>query len=289
MYKHFVDGMNPSSLDKTPFVFKHNLTKHPALTLENLCKVLARLPKDQVMYSQGLNDLNINFDRAHIDNKSALTIEETIENIKNSDSYIMVRSLEKDPSFQELYKELIEDVNIVMRSKKVGKKAIEPKLYLFIASPNAFTPFHIDRYSTFLFQIRGSKEVAVFDQFNDKVVCPKIRANFADYGKTRPIWSEEIEPYAKKYNFKPEEALHIPFISGHYIKNGPEDVSISLSIIFRTDESQMWLDALSVNNRLREKLKLSVTNVGHNPSKDKIKAKMLPIFNSAYHVKNLFR
>ncbi|MEW4365585.1 cupin-like domain-containing protein [Aliikangiella maris] len=289
MYKFIESDLDPQNLDKKPFKFSHKLRNHPALSLENLSKVLVNLPKGQVMYSKGLDDLNANFDRAHIDQKNGLTIEETIENIRTSDSYIMVRSPEVDPSFKELYQDLIHDVEIVMNEKGVGNKAIEPMLFLFIASPNAFTPFHIDRYSTFLFQIRGSKQVAVFDQFDDGVVPAETRESFADYGPLRPGWSESIDNRAHKFQFSPGEALHIPFIAGHYIKNGPEDVSISMSIIFRTKQSKVWLDAMSVNNRLRTKAKMSVVPVGKLDKKDKLKALLFPAINVLSILKNALR
>jgi hypothetical protein len=289
VYKCIKSDLDPKNLDKTPFKFSHKLKDHEALSLENLSKVLVNLPTDQVMYSKGLSDLNENFDRAPIDQKNNLTIEETIENIRTSDSYIMVRSPEDDPSFKELYKDLIEDVEAVMKDKGVGEQAIEPKLFLFIASPNAFTPFHIDRYSTFLFQIRGSKEVAVFDQFDDKVVPASIRESFADYGQVRPTWSEDIDDRGHKFQFIPGEALHIPFIAGHYIKNGPEDVSISMSIIFRTKESQVWLDAMAVNNRLRSQAKMSVGPVGKSPVKDKLKAKLYPALKGLSALKSAIK
>lgn len=239
MYNAITSKIDAKKLDQCAFKFSHNLKDHPALRLDNLSRVLTSLPQDQVMYSKGLDDLNANFDRAHIDQKNNLSIEETIENIRTSNSYIMVRSPEDDPSFKELYSELISDVNNVMEHKGVGTEAIEPKLFLFIASPNAFTPFHIDRYSTFLFQIRGSKEVAVFDQFDETIIPAKTREAFADYGANRPVWSESADKKAHKFQFSPGEALHIPFIAGHYIKNGAEDVSISISIIFRTQESKV--------------------------------------------------
>ena len=40
--------------------------------------------------------------------------------------------------------------------------------------------------------------------------------------------------FANKFAFAPGEAIHIPFVGGHYVKNGPEDVSISLSFFFGT-------------------------------------------------------
>lgn len=45
--------------------------------------------------------------------------------------------------------------------------------WLFVASPGAVTPFHFDRFSNFLFQIRGSKELAVFPHFHKSVLSPE--------------------------------------------------------------------------------------------------------------------
>lgn len=281
--------IDPCDFDTKSFKFEHKLLGHPALSLENLAKVLVNLPSDQVLYSKGLDDLNANFDRAHIDQHNNMGIEETIEKIRTTSSYIMVNSPESDASFKGLYHDLLGDVNQIMQAKGVGKEAIGPKLFLFIASPNAFTPFHIDRYSTFLFQFRGSKEVAIFDQFDEKITSADVAENFADYGQQRPQWSEEIDHLAHKYQFSPGQALHIPFMAGHYIKNGPEDVSISMSIIFRSKESKTWLDAMMVNNRLRTQLGMQVTPLGHSSRKDSFKASLYPVFNGLSKIKNLVR
>ena len=86
MYHCFADSIQPDKLDKTPFQFEHRLLGHPALEISNLARVLPELPEERVMYSKGLNKLGANFDRAHIDNKNGLSIEETIETIRTSNS-----------------------------------------------------------------------------------------------------------------------------------------------------------------------------------------------------------
>lgn len=73
----------------------------------------------------------------------------------------MVRSPETDPSFASLHRELLNDVGKMIRAHGAGKDVCESMLYLFIASPDIVTPFHIDRYSTVLMQFRGIKTVTV--------------------------------------------------------------------------------------------------------------------------------
>jgi hypothetical protein len=285
MPKFFEFKFSPYDLDHKPFKFNHKLLNHEALSLNNLSHALLNLPKENVMYSQSLQDLNANFDRAHIDKKNNLSLEKTLETIKTANSFIMVRSPEMDSSFNDLYQQLCKDVGKIMKAKGVGLYPKDAMLYLFIASPNAFTPFHIDRYSTFLFQFQGTKEVAIFDQFSDEIVPSNIRESFVDYGALRPTWNNDIDGKAHKIHFSPGEALHIPFVSGHYVKNGPNDVSISMSIIFKTAESEMWTKAMSFNHRLRNKLKylgINLNPVGFSKNRDEFKSKLFPLVEKIF-------
>jgi hypothetical protein len=249
----FSEDIARDLLDKQAFTFKHKLLGHPALGLENLGRVLPALPPGHVFYSSGLLKEGDNFDRASIEHPNGLTIEQTIESIRTSNSYIMVRSPEVDASFAPVFKELRADVETLMQARGVGAQAVDAKLYLFIASPGSLTPFHIDRYSTFLMQFRGSKEVGVFPQWDERVVSSSAREGFVAYSGERPEWRADSEPLASKFHFNPGDALHIPFVAGHYVRNGLEDVSISMSIIFNTQETMLLRRAMLLNHRLRHR------------------------------------
>lgn len=251
MLKCFGEGIAQELLDKGPFTFQHRLMGHPALELANLGRVIPALPPSQVFYSSGRLQKSDDFDRAHVDHRNGLSIEETIENIRTSNSYIMVRSPERDPSFAELHRELVADVAALMRARGVGREPIDAKLYLFIASPESVTPFHIDRYSTFLMQFQGEKEVVVFPPWNEQVVTARECEAFMAHSGERPPFRPESEALATRFHFKPGEALHIPFVAGHHVRNGPNEVSVSMSIIFNTEETRSQIRALLFNHRVR--------------------------------------
>ncbi|RZI86278.1 MAG: transcriptional regulator [Rubrivivax sp.] len=275
MLQCFEDSPEFAKQDRLPFKFKHRLMGHPALSLENLGRVIPALPKDQVYYSSGLLSKSDDFDRAHIEHGNGLTIEQTIENIRTSDSYIMVRSPEVDASFMPVFKELIGDVGALIRRQGVGDEVVNPKLYLFIASPNSLTPFHIDRYSTYLMQFRGSKEVKVFPPGDERVVTDVECENFMAHEGPRPTWKPDSDALGTSFHFAPGEALHIPFVAGHYVKNGADDVSISMSIIFNTRETAHRIRALMFNQRMRPtmaSLGVKPSSVGAHPSVDVIKS-----------------
>ena len=72
-----------------------------------------------------------------------------------------------------------------------------------------------------------------------------------------------------------EGSGHIHFTSGHYVKNGASDISISLSFFFDTDETVGWIRAMKFNNRLR-KMGFSPQAVGRNTKLDSLKAALIP-------------
>jgi Cupin-like domain len=267
----FSGQVDAAALDRRPFTFGHQLASHPSLQLESLAKTLPELPPKKVQFSKGLQDLGIHFDSAHEKHKNGLSLEETIEKLKTTSSYIAVLDPEDHPAFRGLYRDLLADVNSLRQTR-----ITEPRMWLFIASPNAMTPFHFDRYSNFLMQIRGSKQVAVFPNFNEEVVPAAECESYMHREEAKPLWKPELDRFAQKFDFRPGDTLHIPYISGHYVKNGPEDISISLSFFFQTEETLRWTHAMQLNHKLRTRLGLNPRPVGHSKRLDAVKGAALP-------------
>ena len=250
----FEDALEHAQIDRKAFKLTHKLIDHPALALENLSVVIPRLPKSQVMFSTSKLANGDDFEATFRKRPKDAGIEQTLEQLRTSNSYIMVARPEADDSFADLKNMLVSDVRSLMRKAGLGSEPLDPHLYLFIASPRSVTPFHIDRYSTLLLQFRGSKTVRVFGQWDRRAVTCADREAYVAYARTKLPWNHEIDAIGQDYSFTPGEALHIPFVAGHHVANGPDDVSISMSIIFNTQESQRWRQALAFNYALRKKL-----------------------------------
>lgn len=250
----FPEGLDPAALDRRPYLTPHALLGHPALSLGNLAAVVPRLPPADVFHSNGRLDLGDSLDSAHIDHRPAERLEEAIGRLREVQAYIMVRSPERDPSFRELHAALCEAMNAHLRESGQDGVISDAKLYLFIASPNAVTPFHIDRYSTFLLQFQGTKQVTVFPPWDPQVVSDRDTERYVTHDDGRPCWRPEMASRGQVFEFRPGEALHIPFVAGHHVRNGADDVSISMSVIFRTPETRTLTSALNFNRRLRRML-----------------------------------
>jgi len=272
--KCFVDDATFELQDKVAFKLRHQLQGHPSLSLENMCRFIPALPQNHVYYSKGLLQTGDNFDRAPEDHPNGLSIEETIETMRTSNSYIMVRQPEVDPSFVEFQRDLIDDLKVLIKRRGWGDHVVNPKLYLFISSPNSVTPFHIDRASNFLMQIRGSKTVTVFPPWDERVVTAAETESRMAY-EQNPLWKPQSEVLGTPFHFEPGDALHIPFVAGHHVKNGPEDVSISLSVFFNHRQTSERIRALLFNHRVRpalSKLGLAPTPVGQSAWRDSLKS-----------------
>ena len=93
-------------------------------------------------------------------------------------------------------------------------------------------PLHFDRTSNVIMQIRGSKELTIFPPGSEEIFSRPIMESYMDWTGELPTWKEEVDKHGQKFNFQAGEAIHIPFTSGHYIKKGSEDMSITMSIFF---------------------------------------------------------
>lgn len=267
----FSDQVDVGKLDFEPFKVNHSLMGNKALELESLTETLLELPNNQVRYSNSLLNTSDNFEETFRKDVKACSLEATLRDMLRSDSLIMVNSPETAPSFKPVYEEIMDSIGRLVSAKDPKKRVLMPTLYLFIASPNSVTPFHIDRYSTFLFQFRGSKEVSVAKPWDARVVSDQDCEAYVSYANTRLPWCDERRKLFETFEFKPGEALHIPFVSGHFVKNGSEDISISMSIIFNTEQTMMWRRALNFNHRARKilrPLKMAPMPVGRNEVRD---------------------
>jgi len=282
------EELDGGMLDRASFKCRHKLMGHPALDFANLARVIPALPPKHVMYAVKQLNTADNFEKTFSKRPQDCSIEETLENLRTSDSYVMIQSPEADPSFRDLHRELLADVEQLMHQRGVGKAAVNPHLYLFIASPGSITPFHLDRYSTFLLQFSGSKKVAVFPQWNEAVVTAPCLEDYVAYHNTSLPWKQEMDSLGTTYNFTPGEAVHIPFAAGHHVHNGPAEVSISMSIIFNTEESMRWRHALNFNHAARRRLGrvgLSIKPVGRSKLRDRVKARVWSMYSTVRGVK----
>jgi len=240
-----------SDFNNKAYKFKQTIVNEPLTSLDNLKDLILRLPSKQVYASSSKVSINANLDTAHKEHKIKCSLEHALENLEHSDSFIMVRNPETDDQYKEIFTHLKNDLELL--ASKLGTKITDSTLYLFITSPNGTTPYHIDRYSTFLMQLCGNKDVHTWVPWDKKQITDhELETYMAKTHKEAPTLKEGFLKTSTITRITPGEGVHIPFLAPHMVKTN-DTVSASISIIFNTNETRKKSLSLNFNELIHRK------------------------------------
>jgi hypothetical protein len=248
----------PSRFGRQPFLVHHQLIRHPLFALPRLVELAKRLPAKDIEYSAG--DVPVSLDPAKTP-RNGLSPEETIRRIQECRSWLALRNVEQDAEYRALLGACIDDV------RPLAKQAIyEPEAFIFVSSPGAVAPYHMDPEENFLLQLRGRKQVHVFDR---SVLSEEELERFYNGAHCNLVYREAYAPKAQTFELRPGFGVHIPLTAPHWVQNGPE-VSISFSITLRTKNCYRSAHAHRLNARLR-RWGLQPSPVGQSLLRDGLK------------------
>jgi len=249
--------------DRKPFHVRHRLAGHPLFELPRLLELACALPEQFVEYNAGALTVGVRPDRTP---RTGLTAEETIRRIQECGSWMVLKRVEQDPDYAALLDHCLGEIAAQGPTPPMhGREG-----FVFLSSPEAVTPFHIDPEHNFLLQIRGSKTIHMWDPA-DRFVLPEeeLERFHASFVHRNLPWRDVFQATAFVLPLAPGQGLHFPVTVPHWVKNGPQ-VSISFSITFRTAHSERRALLYKANARLR-KLGLKPTPVGRSILLDRTK------------------
>lgn len=265
------------NFNRRPFLIGHHLSDHPLFALPRLIELAQRLPEGRVEYNAGSLPVSQNPSSTP---RNGLSITETIRRIEQCRSWMVLKNVELDLAYRDLLDDCLDVVRKHTQQNWPGMHRREG--FIFISSPGSVTPFHIDPENNFLLQIRGSKEVQLFDA-GDRAVLPEsdIEAFFAGAHRNL-VYKEEYRDRGQTFELTPGLGLHFPVIAPHWVKNGPE-VSISFSVTFRTNASDSR-DALYRLNHTLRRWHLRPTPVGQSAFCDGLKMSAIRVARVFKHL-----
>ncbi len=253
-----------SQFDVRPFLIGHELTNHPLLQLPRLIELSAALPASSVEYNAG--DLSIGQDPT-MTPYTGLSIEQTLYRIEECRSWMVLKDVEQDAEYRRLLDECLDEVQPVI--EKTCPRMIGRRAFIFVSSPGAVTPYHVDFEYNFLLQIRGSKYMTVFDA-HDRTVLSEPERERAVSGAPRNLtYRDELTSKGQMFHLTPGVGLHVPLSSPHWVRVA-DQVSVSLSITFHSLVSSRRIGAHKTNALLR-RLGLSPSQVGRSETTDLLK------------------
>ncbi|MEO9463449.1 MAG: cupin-like domain-containing protein [Marinomonas sp.] len=228
-----------------PHKLTHNLADNPLLDLPALAGLAEQLPEASVEYNRG--DLPIGVDgKPDAPDRS---IGDTIRAIHKANSWAVLKNIEQAPVYETLLHELLGELQAEIEAKTGDM--LRPQGFIFISSPNAVTPYHFDPEHNILLQLQGSKVMTQFPAGDARFAPDAVHENYHTGGARELTWNEAFLPHGREFALTAGEALYVPVMAPHFVKNGPES-SISLSITWRSDWSFAEADARAFNRKLRD-------------------------------------
>lgn len=207
----------------------------------------------------------------------------TLAGIAQARAWMSLLNVQADPIYRAFIDEILDEVKPIVERRDPGM--CYRAGWIFVSSPNAVTPFHMDHEHNFILQIRGTKRLHVWDPFDRTVVSERAQELFHDvHSRELVIWDERFRERARVFDLAPGLGGYMPSTAPHMVENGPEP-SITISFTYYTDATRQRELLYRGNARLR-RLGIEPTPVGASPGRDRVKHAVLSRFTTA---KNLVR
>jgi len=230
---------------ETPAVLRHQLRKHPLLTLDALASLAGKLPDASIEYNRGNLPLGVDGKPA----PTGVSIEDTIRHIATSNSWAVLKNIEQVPAYEALLLALLAELKPAIEARTGAM--LRPQAFVFISSPDAVTPYHFDPEHNILLQLVGSKVMTQFPAGDPRFAPDTTHESYHSGGPRELVWRDELAEGGRAFAMGPGEAVMVPVMAPHHVRNGPTS-SVSLSITWRSDWSFAEADARCWNGVLRK-------------------------------------
>ncbi len=266
----FRDKFNQKS-----FEFSHNLTGHPLFEIPRLLELANTIALKYDLNKVVCLSSNITPSQKWSDMTRSEQVSEAISHIEESGSLILIKSANLDPDYKFLMKQILVELE-ELTGVPLQKEITWAEAYIFISSPNSITPYHIDHESNFLFQIKGEKDVHLFDQSDRSILTEREIEEYFAGDLQAATYKEENQNKANTYHLIPGTAVHHPSLAPHWLKN-KDRASVSLSINFCLRSVDLNARVYQTNHFLR-KLGWNPTPPQSSIIKDRVKMMAMGVF-----------
>lgn len=230
---------------RSPFLIGHRLATHPLFELASLLELARRLPSSSVEYNAG--NLEINQDPSATP-QTGLSVEETIRRIEQCKSWMVLKNVEQDSTYQDLLMKCLSDIE--SQQHPYAKGICHREGFIFVSSPGSVTPYHMDPECNFLLQVRGTKQVSLFDGEDRSLLSDAELEHFYAGAHRNLVFRDSYQQKAHVFELGPGDGLHFPVTWPHWVKVH-DRVSVSFSITFRTRATERREVLYQVNHYLR--------------------------------------
>jgi hypothetical protein len=253
-----------------PFDVTHRFIRHPLLSLESLLALAKRLPPALVRYHSGKLAPSADFDTVHVDHATGMSLEETMRSIETAGSFVQINHIEQDAAYREIVDAVLDGVEKALAP--VHGRLLDREGWIFVSSPWAVTPYHMDHHANFLLQVAGEKVVHVWDPADRSVVPEETLESFhAHYSLKDVKYRDEYAAKSHAAKVRPGVGVYMPYTAPHMVQNGGE-TSITLSVSFSTVRDHRSA-LVHIANHLLRRMGLAPSPGGRSEVKDRLKGR----------------
>ena len=179
------------------------------------------------------------------------SVAETLNNIHTAGAWVLLRNVQADPVHGRLVAQVFDEIGVGFRDKDPGMSYRAG--WVFVSSPRTVTPFHMDKGQNFIFQIRGTKTIHVWDHDDVAVVSERARDHYHRYHNAQDMlrWDESFRARAHVFTLSPGVGVYMPSTSPHMVETVDED-SVTFTVTFNTDSTRRKALLHAVHDVMRD-------------------------------------
>ena len=241
-----------NKVDVTPFSIQHQLQSHPLFQLESLVELSKRLPKEQREYVFAKQEFGThdNLEQyKHAADNDELSTEDLINAIETQNVVIVLRNVESDHLYGEFVNHCLD--SLAGTVEPVTGPISGRESFIFVSPPNAYTPYHWDPEQNFFMQVRGKKQMAIYDVADRELLPEEALERYYTQGQVITKCPEELFENYELFEMNPGDGVYVPVTAPHWVKT-LDEVSVSVSINFRSPSSIRRARVFRMNRMMRK-------------------------------------
>ena len=253
------DGQFARNFNRRDFMFAHGLKDHPLFQLPSLIALARRPYHHEAYWSNGGVKVT---DSWGANGEARLTLVDTIANIAENNSLVVLKHVEQDPVYAPVLQEFLAKV-IEFSGEQARQVVLIGEVLILISSPNRVTSYHMDAECNFLLQVVGNKSLWVYDHTDRTLVSHEEREAYYAGDMNSISYKESRQSEAAAYDFVAGQGVHIPVFAPHWVRNH-DNISVAVSVNYEL-RSTLSQKRIYQVNRLLRKLGATPAAPGRSP------------------------
>jgi hypothetical protein len=268
-----------NDFNEKAFLFSHNLVGNPLFELPRLTQLAENLITNHGAGSVRWKNANSPVDakwEQRPPSEQVANIGDAISNLQKSGSWVVLYRVQNDPAYNAILQQALDDIE-EMIGRPLRPEITWADSYIFMASPQALTPYHIDHETAFLMQVHGNRMAYLWDQKDRSVITEEELENYYMGDLGAGTYRDANQAKAIPFHMDAGKGVHHPVLAPHYYQNG-DDYSVAIGVHLCLRDVDQRGRAYQVNSCLR-KLGLKPKQVGVSPATDNLKIRAMNLFD----------